>query len=72
MTSLRTLNGCDTAVIRERFGEAYAKEFSDLCNFYLSEGLLSESGGIYCLTDQGMLLADSITADLFQTDDNPE
>jgi oxygen-independent coproporphyrinogen-3 oxidase len=70
MTSLRTLKGCDSSIIYDRFGEKFANDFKDIGNFYLSEGLLKLNNGVYTLTDQGMLLADSITADLFQAGDN--
>ncbi len=72
MTSLRTNKGCDSGSIRERFGDKYYHQFVDLAGFYYSEGLLESHNGIYFLTEQGMLLADHITTDLFQTDDNNE
>jgi oxygen-independent coproporphyrinogen III oxidase len=68
MVSLRTMWGCDTGVIRERFGENLVDYFSSRALKYISEGKMQENRGIYTLTDEGKLFADGIASDLFLAD----
>jgi oxygen-independent coproporphyrinogen III oxidase len=65
MVSLRTMWGCDTGVIRERFGENRVEYFSSRAKKYIGEGKMQEKLGIYTLTDEGKLFADGIAGDLF-------
>lgn len=65
LTTLRTIWGCDLNVLRDRYGydvqashTAYLQELSQ-------KGLASIENDVLYLTDQGKLLADQITLDLF-------
>lgn len=65
MTSLRTRWGCDIVEIREKFGEKYQKCFEKNIVPYLEDGRLVRNGSCYALTENGMLFADGIAAELF-------
>ena len=65
MTSLRTRRGCDIVEIREKFGEKYQKCFEENIAPYLNDGRLVKHGNNYILTENGMLFADGIAAELF-------
>ncbi|MCQ2308547.1 MAG: radical SAM family heme chaperone HemW [Bacteroidales bacterium] len=65
MTSLRTCWGCDIENIKENFGEKYLKHFEENIVPYLNDGRLVKHGGNYVLTENGMLFADGIAAELF-------
>ncbi|MCQ2308161.1 MAG: radical SAM family heme chaperone HemW [Bacteroidales bacterium] len=65
MTSLRTRWGCDIVEIREKFGEKYQKCFEKNIVPYLEDGRLVKHGDNYILTENGMLFADGIAAELF-------
>jgi oxygen-independent coproporphyrinogen-3 oxidase len=65
MVSLRTMWGCDLDIIKNRFGEKLASNFSTLANNYLDSGEMIEKSGIYYLTDEGKLFADGIASNLF-------
>ena len=65
LTTLRTIWGCDLAVMRDR----YSYDVQDKHALYLQElqekGLAAVNGDVLYLTDKGKLLADQITLDLF-------
>lgn len=65
MTSLRTCWGCDTEAISRNFGEKYKLHFDRNIVPYLSDGRLVRKGSCYALTEEGMLFADGIAAELF-------
>lgn len=65
MTSLRTRWGCDTDVIKMNLGEKYKLHFERNIAPYLKDGRLARKGSTYALTDNGMLFADGIAAELF-------
>ena len=65
MTSLRTCWGCDTEAISRNFGEKYRIYFEKNIVPYLRDGRLVRKGSCYALTEQGMLFADGIAAELF-------
>ena len=65
MTSLRTVWGCDTAHIRNVFGEKFESYFVDNSIVFLEKGHLFQDGTKYFLTDEGKLFADGIAAELF-------
>ncbi|MDX1700240.1 MAG: radical SAM family heme chaperone HemW [Melioribacteraceae bacterium] len=67
MTSLRTIWGCNVAVI-EKIHAKYAKHFFEKIQAKLSEGLIIKKAEAYCLSETGMLFADGIAADLFVDD----
>jgi oxygen-independent coproporphyrinogen III oxidase len=65
MVSLRTMWGCDLSILRRKFGETLADDFSKRAMKYISNGKMNEEGGIYTLKDEGKLFADGIASDLF-------
>lgn len=64
MTGLRTMWGCDTAIIKDRFGEASEAYFQSRTTKWSRYMTRAESR--YTLNDEGKLLADGIASDLFQ------
>jgi oxygen-independent coproporphyrinogen-3 oxidase len=67
MTSLRTMWGCAGEKIISDFGFAVYDSFRKAAIPMIGQGLLTESAGVYFLTDEGKLFADRIAADLFLT-----
>jgi oxygen-independent coproporphyrinogen-3 oxidase len=76
MISLRTMEGCDTGYISDKFGHAAGNELATRAEHYVQEGKLiwgnsAAGSGIpgigqkLILTREGKLLADGIAADLF-------
>ena len=65
MTSLRTNWGCDVDFIRVNFGEKYAERFINGVKNHIPSGKMYSKSNNYILTDQGMLFADGIAAELF-------
>ncbi|MBL4716394.1 MAG: radical SAM family heme chaperone HemW [Bacteroidia bacterium] len=65
LTSLRTIWGIDTEKLQQEFGEEKFNNFIAGSHQYLDKNYLVEERGVYKLTRQGKLFADSITADLF-------
>lgn len=67
MTSLRTIWGCDIAVIKKDFPSIYSLHFLEEIKTHIDRGLVEEFNGIFTLSDQGKLFADRISSDLFLT-----
>jgi oxygen-independent coproporphyrinogen III oxidase len=75
MTSLRTMWGCDLEKINyelritnrseAEFGGANYELIRKRATTFIQQGLLSETAGVYFLTDEGKLFADRIAAELF-------
>ena len=65
MTSLRTSWGCDIEKIERDYGKSYAHNFLKNIKKYLDSGIMLKDFNTYHLTDEGMLFADGIAADLF-------
>ena len=65
MTSLRTMWGVDVEYIRNNFGEKYAEKFEKGVQKHISSRKMYQKGEKYILTDNGMLFADGIAAELF-------
>ncbi len=65
MISLRTREGLDLIKVKETFGHPRASTLEKDLQRYASTGLLKTSGTCYSLTDEGMLRADGIAAELF-------
>ena len=63
LTRLRTIWGCDTGEIAEKFGIVYAKHFKkkieDYSKFFLIEN------NVYRLNEEGLLKADGLASDFF-------
>jgi len=65
MTSLRTMWGCNLAVLEEKWGNSRAGLLKNEARRFIDKGLLQEKNGHLVLTDNGKLFADGIAADLF-------
>ena len=65
MTSLRTVWGCDIAVVRQEFGEKYAAALLSKSDKFIADGSLIYKGSSLFLTNKGKLFADGIASALF-------
>jgi len=65
MTSLRTMWGVDLEYVKTNFGDKYAEKFKNQTKYYILSGKMYQKGGKFVLTDNGMLFADGIAAELF-------
>jgi len=65
MTSIRTSEGTNLEVIRERFGENVAIEMGKKTDQYIKRELAFQKGKSIILTTEGKLFADRIAAELF-------
>ena len=65
MTSLRTSWGCNVEKIERDYGKSYAHNFLKNIKKYLESGIMLMKDNNFILTDEGMLFADGIAADLF-------
>ena len=65
MTSLRTSWGCNVEKIERDYGKSYAHNFLKNIKKYLDSGIMLMKDNNFILTDEGMLFADGIAADLF-------
>lgn len=65
LTSLRTIWGVDTRIIRDRYGRNFVEEKEPHIRQLVSEGLLLEDEQRLILTKKGKLLADGIALKLF-------
>jgi len=66
MTSLRTSWGCDSAHIKNVFGDGVVAGFLDSINTFLEEKKVFQTDGRFFLTNKGKLFADGIAAALFR------
>ena len=66
MLRLRLNEGIDTADYAARFGQDFYGEFAHILLPYRRAGLLREENGRIALTTQGMLLSNTVLADLLQ------
>jgi oxygen-independent coproporphyrinogen III oxidase len=64
MISLRTIGGCDLAIVSQRFGSDAAIGLEKKAVRYVNEGTMTADGRLV-MTRAGKLLADGIAADLF-------
>jgi oxygen-independent coproporphyrinogen-3 oxidase len=65
MTSLRTIWGCDVAIVRQEFGEEFVGKLLDGADRYIQDHSLMFKGSRLYLTNKGKLFADGIAAELF-------
>jgi len=65
MTSLRTVWGCDIAVVRQEFGEKYVTDLLSKSDKYIADSSLIYKGSSLYLTNKGKLFADGIASSLF-------
>ncbi|MBG8556408.1 radical SAM family heme chaperone HemW [Hymenobacter guriensis] len=66
MTSLRTAGGCDLAYLRDALRVDLLTERAAYLQRLQTDGLATLQNNLLILTDQGKLLADHITLELFQ------
>lgn len=64
MTGLRTKWGCEIESL-EKFGKKYLNHFESESLGFIKDKLLFLNGNTYCLTNEGKLFADKISAELF-------
>ena len=65
MTSLRTIEGLDIQIIKEKFGEKMSSDIKTASEKWKAGGKLLVSNEKIILTKEGKLFADGIAADLF-------
>ena len=65
MTSLRTVWGCDIAVVRLEFGEDYASGLLSRSDKFIADQSIIYKGSRLFLTRKGKLFADGIASELF-------
>ncbi len=65
MTSLRTVWGCDIAMVRQEFGEAYAGKLLAKTEKFILDNFIIYKGSRIFLTNKGKLFADGIASELF-------
>lgn len=65
MISLRTIEGINLKLIKEKFGEVYGKHLLKNSQEYIRSNKIIESDSCLRLTNEGKLLADGIAAALF-------
>lgn len=68
MIALRTAEGIDIEKIKRQFGEKFKEDILNHCKKYESAQMITLKNDRLLLTDQGKLLADGISADLFFSD----
>ena len=62
LLGLRSVEGMDTRVFRDRFGDDAMGKRDPAIHTLAEEGLLAERGSRICLTRKGLALADSVSA----------
>ena len=65
MTGMRTMWGCNSNEIEQKFGKPFSDNFTNNIAPWIEKKCISKSGEQYTLTPKGILLADGITSDLF-------
>ncbi len=64
ITSLRTMWGLNTEILKSKYGDKYEKYFFVKTRRMLSEKLLIKSGNNFILTEKGMFISDNIIQEL--------
>jgi oxygen-independent coproporphyrinogen-3 oxidase len=65
LTRLRTKEGIDPTVFQAQFGRPASDRLCERMQSFEASGRIKRGNGHYCLTREGKLFADAITADLF-------
>jgi oxygen-independent coproporphyrinogen-3 oxidase len=65
MISLRTMEGMDLGLIKKRWGSDKVAQMNKRLSLFEDSNLLTKKESNVTLTEEGMLLADGIAADLF-------
>lgn len=66
MTSLRTVEGVDLALVRERFGEDAAERIVRIAEGWARRGVLRREGDAISIPAESMLLSDAIIESMFE------
>lgn len=66
MLSLRLKNGIDTQIYKEKFSESLPRSFFERCDLFEKAELLKTENSKIFLTNNGMLLSNSIITDLLE------
>ena len=64
ITSLRTMWGLNTEIIKNNFGASYEKIFIDKSKRFIDQNLLTKFKNSYKLTEKGIFISDSIISSL--------
>jgi oxygen-independent coproporphyrinogen III oxidase len=65
MTSLRTMWGADSYIVKNTFNETFYRHFLSVGEKFVIENLLVKTQNSFVLTDEGRLIADRIILDFF-------
>jgi oxygen-independent coproporphyrinogen III oxidase len=68
MTSLRTMEGTDIDVVKDKFGAEAGNDLAKNSLKFVERGLMRNDKGRLILTEEGKLFADGIASDLFVVD----
>jgi oxygen-independent coproporphyrinogen-3 oxidase len=68
MTSLRTMEGVDALLVKEKWGDDVLTQLHKGIEKYTRQGLLIQTKNQIILSKEGKLFADGIAADLFNLD----
>ena len=71
MLGLRLIEGLDPSAVRRRSGVDIVAACAETLNRFAGQGLLRVSPGRIALTREGLLVADTITAELLAALDEP-
>lgn len=64
MLRLRTADGLDARLLESKFGAEAARQFRQKARRHIAQGLLQCHGDSYCLTGDGVMMADAVIRDL--------
>jgi oxygen-independent coproporphyrinogen-3 oxidase len=65
MIALRTMEGIDLGRVQAQATEAERRDIEKRLTVFLQEGLVTRTAGGFALTEEGMLRADGLAAELF-------
>ena len=65
MTSLRTMEGLDVELVRNKFGKSYADKLNESSIKFEERGYMIHKNEAFILTNSGKLFADGIASELF-------
>ena len=69
ITSLRTMEGADRSLIRERFGDVTANHFHSQAARFIREGIMLERGIRVAIDPRHWLVSDQVVRELFLADE---
>ena len=69
MVKLRTKWGIDLRDVERRFGKQVSDDFERKIKVYVASGAVLNTGTCYALSEQGVMISDSIIRELMIVDD---